>query len=168
VEEQGGETVVMYIVSGHYRQPLAFSESALEQARANVNRIREVGRRLSHGDSPADLERLRDAFFDALARDFNTPQALAVLNEWIREASSPVHGDAPGDSHLREMLRVIGLETLLDAAAEAPSDVRQMAEQREQARAARDFAAADRLRDEIAAQGWEVRDAAGGFELLPL
>jgi cysteinyl-tRNA synthetase len=166
--EHGREAVLMYLVSGHYRQPLAFSQAALEQAQANVSRIREAGRRLSRGDSPPDLQQLRDAFFDALARDFNTPQALAVLNEWIREATSPLHGSAPGDSHLREMLGVLGLDTLLDVAAEAPAQVRELAEAREQARGARDFLAADRLRDEIAAQGWEVRDGAGGFELLPL
>jgi cysteinyl-tRNA synthetase len=167
IERYGPQAVVMYIASGHYRQPLAFSEAALEQAEANVNRIREAGRRLSAGDSPTDLAPLRDRFFDALARDFNTAEALAVLNEWIREATSPVH-DTSGDSHLREMLTVLGLEQLLAPAAQAPEEVRQLAEQREQARAERDFAAADRLRGEIAGQGWEVRDVAGGFELLPL
>jgi cysteinyl-tRNA synthetase len=165
--DHGSETVVMYLVSGHYRQPLAFSEAALEQARANVNRIREVGRRLSPGASPAELEPVRERFFDALARDFNTPEALAVLNEWIRQAGA-VEDQELGDEHLREMLGVLGLEALLDAAAEAPAEVRELAERREQARAERDFAAADRLRDEIASQGWEVRDGAGGFELLPL
>ncbi|HWJ49702.1 MAG TPA: cysteine--tRNA ligase [Solirubrobacteraceae bacterium] len=165
--EHGALTVVMYLVSGHYRQPLAFSDAALEQAQANVNRIREAGRRLSRGDSPADLDRLRDRFFDALARDFNTPEALAVLNEWIREATSPMW-DSPGDSHLREMLGVLGLDSLLDAAEEAPTEVRELAERREQARAERDFAASDRLRNEIAERGWVVRDGAGGFELLPL
>jgi len=164
----GREAVVMYLVSGHYRQPLAFSEAALEQAQANVSRIREAGRRLSRGDSPADLDRLRDGFFDALARDFNTPGALAVLNEWIRETASPVHGEAPGDSHLREMLDVLGLQSLLDAPVAAPEGVRALAEQRERARGERDFAEADRLRDEISALGWEVRDEADGFELLPL
>ena len=54
LERYGPETVVMYLISGHYRQPLAFSEAALEQARANVNRIREAGRRLSAGASPAE------------------------------------------------------------------------------------------------------------------
>ncbi len=96
LERYGSETVVMYLISGHYRQPLAFSETALEQARANVNRVREAGRRLSEGASPAELDELRDRFFDALARDFTTPEALAVLNEWIREATGPMW-DAPGD-----------------------------------------------------------------------
>ena len=88
------------------------------------------------------------------------------MNEWIRQASGPLW-DAPGDAHLREMLGVLGLESLLAAAAQAPEGVRELAEQRERARSERDFAAADRLRDEIAALGWEVRDGPGGFELLP-
>jgi cysteinyl-tRNA synthetase len=163
----GRDTVLMYLVGGHYRQPLAFSEAALEQARANVNRIREAGRRLSRGDSPADLGALRDRFFAALAHDFNTPQALAVLNEWIREAGSP-RSETAGDSHLREMLSVLGLEALLDATEQAPADVQELAHERERARAQRDFAAADRLRAEIAAVGWEVRDVPAGFELIPL
>ena len=167
LERYGAEAVVMYLISGHYRQPLAFSEAALEQARANVDRIREAGRRLASGEpSPTALEPLRDAFFDALARDFNTPEALALLNEWLRAAGAT--GEAAGDSHLREMLSVLGLETLLAPVAEAPEEVRELAEQREQARAARDFAAADELRGKIAALGWEVRDGAQGFELLPL
>ncbi len=165
--ERGRDAVVMYLVSGHYRQPLAFSEAALEQAQANVNRIREAGRRLSGGDSPAQLQGLRDAFFDALARDFNTPEALSVLNEWIREANGASSDSPPGDGHLREMLGVLGLETLLAAVEQAPADVRDLAQRRERARGAGDFAAADSLREEIVALGWEVRDGAGGFELLP-
>jgi cysteinyl-tRNA synthetase len=167
LERYGAATVLMYLVSGHYRQPLAFSDAVLEQAQANVSRIREAGRRLSRGDSPPDLDRLRDSFFDALARDFNTPEALSVLNEWIREATSTTW-DSAGDSHLREMLEALGLEGLLAPAAEPPAEVLELGEQREQARGARDFAAADRLRDEIAAYGWEVRDSPQGFELLPL
>jgi cysteinyl-tRNA synthetase len=165
--EYGPEAVVMYLISGHYRQPLAFSEAALEQAQANVKRIREAGRALPRGDSPAELEGLRDRFFDALARDFNTAEALAVLNEWIREAMSG-KWESPGHAHLHEMLAVLGLESLLAAPEQAPEQVRELAFQREQARHDRDFAAADRLRDEIVALGWEVRDGSGGSELIPL
>jgi cysteinyl-tRNA synthetase len=167
VEQVGREALLMYLIGGHYRQPLAFSQEALEQARANINRIREAGRRLSPGESPAELGHLRDRFFAALAHDFNTPQALAALNEWIRQASGS-SDPAPGDGQLREMLGVLGLESLLDAAAQAPANLRELAAQRERARAARDFAAADRLREEIAAAGWEVRDGSRGFELIPL
>jgi cysteinyl-tRNA synthetase len=167
LERYGAEPVAMYLMGGHYRQPLAFSEAALEQAKANVNRIREAGRRLSCGASPHELDSVRDRFFGALARDFNTPDALATLNEWIRAAATPEF-DAPGDEHLREMLGVLGLETLLAPQAEAPEAVRELALQRERARGERDFASADRLRDEIAELGWEVRDAPTGFQLLAL
>ncbi len=164
VERYGRDAVVLYLLSGHYRQPLAFSEQTLEQAVANVSRIREAGRRLSPGESPDTLDPLRERFFTALARDFNTPEALAILNEWLRDATGS--GEV-GDSHLREMLQVLGLEALLEPLAQAPAEIYELAQAREQARTTRDFAAADRLRDEIAALGWEVRDGAGGFELLP-
>ena len=171
VGEYGAEAVVMYLISGHYRQPLAFSESALEQAVANVRRIREAGRRLGPGPTatrePSEKQRLdaaREAFLQALANDFNTPLALAQLNEWLTAAAA---AEASGDADLAEMLGVIGLEGLLKPDEAAPAEVRELAEQREQARVARDFAASDRLREQIAELGWDVRDGADGFELLP-
>jgi cysteinyl-tRNA synthetase len=72
-----------------------------------------------------------------------------------------------GDAHLREMLGVLGLDNLLDAAGETvPEEARALAERRAEARAERDFAEADRLRDELRALGWEVRDSAAGPELV--
>jgi cysteinyl-tRNA synthetase len=65
------------------------------------------------------------------------------------------------------MLQVLGLEDLLEADEAAPPEVVELAERRQAARAARDFAESDRLRDEIRARGWEVRDTPGGFELKP-
>jgi cysteinyl-tRNA synthetase len=173
VGEYGRETVVMYLISGHYRQPLAFSKKyALEQARSNIKRIREAARRLGPGATvyrePGDedyLRTFREGFFGVLANDFNTPFALAQLNEWLHAATQL---RAQGDADLREMLTVLGLESLLEVSAQAPAEVRRMAEERMTVRSLRDFAAADRLRDEIVAQGWEVRDVAGGFELTPL
>jgi cysteinyl-tRNA synthetase len=170
--EHGPLTVVMYLISGHYRQPLAFSQAALEQAQANLERIREAARKLGEGHTqtrdPAgseQLDSLRTAFFDALANDFNTPLALAHLNEWLRAAG---HLGTTGDGDLREMLAVLGLQALLTPEQQAPEGVHELARARERARAEKDFAAADELRDQIAALGWEVRDGPGGFELLAL
>ena len=169
LEQYGAETVVMYLVSGHYRQPLAFSQESLQQARANVRRIREAGRQLQPGPTgsgdPAQMSSFREAFFAALANDFNTSAALAQLNEWLRAAGSL---GATGSDELREMLTVLGLESLLDPPREAPDEIVKLAQERMTVRTLRDFAAADRLREQIAALGWEVRDVADGFELLPL
>jgi cysteinyl-tRNA synthetase len=164
LDDVGPEPLLLYFSGGHYRQPLAFSPEALEAAAGGTRRIREAARRLAHGESPAELARHRDAFFDALADDFNSPRALAALYEWIGEANKLPPG--AGDAHLREMLGVLGLESLLDAEEGAPPEARALAERRARARAEQDFVEADRLRDELRDMGWEVRDGPQGPELL--
>jgi cysteinyl-tRNA synthetase len=161
----GGEVLLVYFSSGHYRQPIAFSPERLEDARRAAARIREAGRRVTPGESPAELAPHRDAFFDALADDFNTAQAMAALYGWIRAANQ--HEGEVGDSHLREMLGVLGLQTLLEGGSAAPPEALELAERRAAARAERDWAEADRLREELAAMGWEVRDGPAGPELVP-
>ena len=93
-------------------------------------------------------------------------EALAHLFEWVREANrAPA---ATGDADLREMLSVLGLDNLLDVDdVDAPAEVAELRDARERARAARDYAEADRLREEIRAHGWDVRDGPEGPELLP-
>ncbi len=164
----GRDALVLYFCAGHYRQPIAYSEERLEEAARGVARIREAGRRLVPGASPAELAPLRERFFDALAEDFNTPKALAVVFDWVREANR--REAETGDADLRELLGVFALDGLLDADADGagPSDAAQeLLARREAARAARDFAAADELRDELAALGWVVRDSADGPTLVP-
>jgi cysteinyl-tRNA synthetase len=166
----GAETVVMYLISGHYRQPLAFSPSELKDAERGVHRIRDALRRLDAGrSSPADMSDRKEAFFAALANDFNTPAALASLFEWVREANR--RGGGVGDADLREMLRVLGLGelTAIEAGDVASIDPEAVAllERRELARAEHDFSSADRLREELRERGWELRDGPDGPELVP-
>ena len=163
--------VVMYLIGGHYRQPLAFSPSELHDAERRVYRIREALRRLAEGqDSPAEMRHHKDAFFDALADDFNTPKALASLFEWVRDANR--REQPTGDRDLREMLDVLGLgdmraiQASADVAGIDPEAV-ELLERREAARRARDFELADRLREEIRSRNWEIRDGPDGPELVP-
>ena len=166
LETYGRDALIMYFVSGHYRQPIEFDDERLTEATARVRRIREAARRLVPGRSPEWSAPLRERYFDALAQDFNTPRALAAVFEWVTEANrspTPV-----GDADLREMLAVLGLENLLEARrADVPAEVVELRNARERARAARDWAAADSLREQIRARGWEVRDGPQGPELLP-
>jgi cysteinyl-tRNA synthetase len=164
VDRWGRDTLVAFFAGGHYRQPIQYSDETLSDARARVAGLREAARRVVPGDpSPDDLAALRDRFFDALADDFNTPAALAALSEWTRAAN---RREAVGGAHLEEMLEVLGLETLLAGDPAAPPEVVALARERQAARGERDFAAADRLRDEISAAGWTVRDVPSGFELV--
>jgi cysteinyl-tRNA synthetase len=166
LEDYGRDTLIMYFIGGHYRQPVEFDDERLEEAAARVRRVREAGRALVPGESPPWSEPLKTRFFDALAEDFNTPRALAALFEWVREANRA--GAGVGAADLREMLDVLALENLLDQdSSQAPAEVLELGAARERARAAGDWAEADRLRDELRARGWEVRDSPDGPKLLP-
>jgi len=166
IETWGRDAIVLLFVSSHYRQPMQYSEETLAAARTGVRRLREAARLLKPGPSPEDMAPLRDRFFAALADDFRTPEALAAVWDWVRESN---RRGGVGSDDLREMLSVLGLDNLLDAeGADGGPDAgaQELLERREQARAARDWAEADRIRDELAAQGWQVRDSATGPELV--
>jgi cysteinyl-tRNA synthetase len=149
IDTWGRETALMLFLSGHWRKPLDFSADTLAQAKAQVDGFRNV---FVGPDEPgADWATLEAALDD----DFNTPEALAIMHGWRDHAL------------LRRALSLFGLGSLAER-AEAPAEVAALAAARQRAREAKDFAEADRLRDEIAAAGWEARDVAGGFELVPL
>jgi cysteinyl-tRNA synthetase len=163
----GRDALIMYFCGGHYRQPVEFDDQRLEEASARVKRIREAARKLIAGASPDWSAPLRERFIDALAYDFNTPRALAEVFDWVREANAST--SAVGDADLREMLGVLGLENLLEPeVVEAPPEAFALLAARERARAARDYAEGDRLRDDLRDMGWEVRDSPSGPELLPV
>ena len=167
--EYGRDTVVMYFVAGHYRQPLAFSPDVMADAAASVERVRDLGRRLDPGAAaPPEADAAAGRFFDALADDFNTPAARAELFGWISEANRRIDAaERVGPGPLPDMLQVLGLENLLQPDEEAPDpDAERLLAEREAARADRDFATADARRDELAARGWTVRDTPEGPRLV--
>jgi cysteinyl-tRNA synthetase len=167
LERHGPETLLMYFCEAHYRQPMEYDEERLASARARAQGIRNAARALTDGPGPDWSAPLRERFLDVLAADFNTPQALAVIAEWVRNANRSGPGTVGGDD-LRAMLDILGLASLMDGdGGEVSAQVRALVDAREQARADRDWAQADRLRDALREQGWEVRDGPGGPELLP-
>ena len=169
LEEFGREPFLMWLVGSHYRKPVSYTEEAMEDATRAVARLREVARRLEPGaPADADLDALAERFFDRLADDFNTPAARGVLFDWVAEANRRLDaGERLGAGRLPEMLHALGLETVLERAdEEAPEEIERLAAEREAARASRDFERADRLRDEIAERGWEVRDTTAGARLV--
>jgi cysteinyl-tRNA synthetase len=148
VDRWGREAILVYFMTGHWSKPIDFSEEVMAAAQARVDRLREVLR--------ADSQPLGDwdELAAALEDDFNTPEALAVLHGWRDHEL------------LRRALDVFGLASLAES-ADAPPEIVELAQQRQDARAARDFDEADRLRAEIEAAGWEARDVADGFQLVP-
>jgi cysteinyl-tRNA synthetase len=164
IDRYGGQTVVAYLASGHYRQPLAFSDEQLAEAAARVERIRNYLRDAPSGEPDEFLAEKRQAFLEALADDFNTPQAFAVLFEIVAEGNRRELSGAR--EVLAELLPLVGLDSLIDEEEEAPDEARALLEERETARADKDYDRADRLREQLGAMGWEVRDEAGGARLV--
>jgi cysteinyl-tRNA synthetase len=150
IEEWGREAILVYFLTGHWSKPIDFSDETMAAAAARVDGFREVLRGPSERAAAAEWER----FEAALEDDFNTPDALAVMHGWRDHEL------------LLRALDIFGLASLAEA-RDAPPEIVELARQRQEARAARDFDEADRLRAEIEAAGWEARDAADGFQLVP-
>ena len=181
------------LVSAHYRQPLNFvardaageeNFPALLGARQALLRLAKADAALAArtGDGSAPdyedllLEREISAFgpaFEALLNDLNTPDALGR----VFTAAKALHADglSPEDARrerrgLRRVLAALGLvlpDIAVPTAAEAPASVVALAEERRAAKLAKNWADADRLRDEIVALGWTVKDTKEGYELCP-
>jgi cysteinyl-tRNA synthetase len=138
----GAETALLFFLTAHWRKPMDFSDETMGAARAQAETLRNSlrGETRSEGDWEALVALLDD--------DFNTPAALALFHEWARTGAL---------DELRRGLELFGLGTLAVAEA-APASVVELAERRVRARDTRDWHEADRLRAEIEAAGWEVRD----------
>jgi cysteinyl-tRNA synthetase len=150
IDEWGRETLVVFFLRAHWRKPVELSQQSLEEAAARAETLREVFRNPSEPAPEGEWAR----FAAALEDDFNTPDALAIMHLWRDH------------DLLRRALDVFGLASLAEL-PEAPPQIVSLAERRAAARSERDFDGADRLRDEIEAAGWEVRDVADGFTLVP-
>jgi cysteinyl-tRNA synthetase len=147
LDEWGRETILVYYLGGLWRKPIDFSDETMAQAAAQAESFRNVFRGPS--DAGGDWEALAAALDD----DFNTPEALALMHGWRDHEL------------LRRALALFGLESLAEGEA-APAELIELAERRQRARAERDFDEADRLRAEIEAAGWEMRDEPGGYRLV--
>ena len=164
--ELGHEPLVFrYLaLTAHYRSKLDFTEAAMHAAASGLARLRRAA---AGADEPVDLSSApiapyRARFIDAVADDLATPRALAIAHE---VASAPDLTDPQRRALLLDFDRVLGLdlEKALDQGT-LPEGAADLLERRSAARAARDFAASDALRDELAALGVEVRDTPSGQE----
>ena len=153
LETWGRETLLVYFLGGHWRKPVDYSDEVLTQAYAQTFTFRNA----FITDGPAHRASDWSVFENALNDDFNTPEALAVLHEWASAGQKDL---------LCRGLEVFGLETLAEI-PEPPDAIRELAQQRQEARRSQDFERADALRLEIESFRWEVRDSGDGYTLVP-
>ena len=185
VAQWGAETVVAYFMQSHYRSRLPFSDERMRDAEAACRRIRNAVRALDRalaepGDA-IDVElataaaAARERFIAAMDDDFGTPGAMAAVFDLVRAINQALERGRLPEGQVQEVR--LDLASLLDMLAlaglaspgedEVPDAVRALVEDRQRARADRDFARSDEIRDAILALGFELRDGPDGPEVFP-
>jgi cysteinyl-tRNA synthetase len=151
-----------FCLGAHYRSKITFDWTALEGARNALdtlrNRYLDWLEEPAEGESELALAYARE-FDSVIARDLDTPQALAVLWKMVKD---PQLGNSSKRDLLLEFDRVLGIGVSNWERDRLPADLRQLIEQREEARERKDFAAADSLREQLLAAGVVVKDTSRG------
>jgi cysteinyl-tRNA synthetase len=168
------------LLSAHYRKQLNFTwdslaaaEKALQRLTDFLARLDAVSRAGSHADLGLRVEGARAAFADAMRDDLNTAAALGAMFELVSDLNSAIDagtlgtGDVPTvQQAFADFDRVLGVLSLRRAEDDRPpvpvDEIERLIEDRQTARRRRDFAAADRIRDDLAARGVLLEDSAAG------
>jgi cysteinyl-tRNA synthetase len=176
--------LVLFYLSGSYRSPLSWSEQGLHDAQVLGTRITETLRRsqrylatvqtkgVGEDDSFADSTREWEGIHEALRDDFNTAEALKELNGVLYDLNTDVdeHANTQLVRNKRrailEFLQVFGIEALEPAEVDVTAEAQSLITARDAARAKKDFDESDRIRAELEALGYVVRDTAGGTEVI--
>ena len=163
-----GREIRYVLVNAHYRQGLNFAFSALEDARKSLERIDRAVDALQariepDAETPEFARKAIEDFTAAVNDDLNIPKAFAALFELVRETNASgttAQGVLDAFRRMDEVLGVIFFGK--KEAEEIPAEIAALLEKRAAARASKNWAESDRLRDEIAAKGWLVKDSKEG------
>lgn len=162
LEEKGFHPLAYrYLCLGaHYRKPLDFSLEALKGAENSLERLKNICDKLPRNETAATTKKYLNKFYKAINDDLNMPEALAALWEMLRDEKSENKYTA-----VAEMDKVFGLDLLKSEKTKIPGEIQKLADERETARAAKDFKKSDELRKKIESLGWTIKDTPNGADL---
>ena len=176
-----GREIRYVLLNGQYRQPLNFTFDALAAARTALARVDECVDALTAraaetaADDGVRVASSLEAFAAAIADDLNAPEAYSAMFAFVRAANAALNaGLTPAGAkaaleELNRMDMVLGFIRFGRAEkSEIPTEIQALADARAAARAEKNWAESDRLRDELAAKGWQVRDSKEGQTLKPI
>ncbi|MGN1444276.1 MAG: cysteine--tRNA ligase [Acutalibacteraceae bacterium] len=183
-EKYGYEPIRLLMISCQYRSPINYSIDAIEQCKASLERmytcrdnldfalknaVDEAGE--NDGEIIALIDKRRAEFVDAMEDDLNTADAIGVLFELIRDLNTNVNDKAVSKavaeyaiSAFDELTGVLGLVYNRETKGSLDDEIEAMIVQRNAARKAKNWAEADRIRDELKAQGIVLEDTAQGVK----
>jgi cysteinyl-tRNA synthetase len=167
-----GREIRQLMISAHYRETFNFTLAGLDGARTAMARIDECVTKLREtaGDTAAEpAPKVIKKFTAALDDDLNVSSAWGAVFDWVRDCNRRLADNAltPAEA-ASELAAWERIDTVLGVGKpeeEAPAELTALLEERAEARAAKDFARADAIRDELAKQGWAIEDTAKGARL---
>ncbi len=181
----------MLILSSHYRSQMNFSWESLTQAQKNIKtlenfftRINNLENEIENNESKVDVKEFQKEFEDAMSDDLNTPQALSIIFDFVKNVNSVLDKNENINlneikSFFEKVLNVLGIKIkskttyvnsklTIKRSIGISQEVLNLAEQRKQARDEKNFEKSDQLRDEIKDLGFEIKDVKDGYELVKI
>ena len=185
LKEFDGETIRFFLLSAQYRNPINFSKELMEQAQNGLERLYHVKKNLEHllenmPDSDSNskeeerieaLEQYKKKFIEAMDDDLNTADAIAAIFELAKEINLNINKNPSRGwverSHalLMELSGVLGLLNKKDE-QEMDGEIQRLIEKRQKARAEKNFALADKIRDQLREMGVILEDTPQGVRVI--
>ena len=167
------EEIRYIMLSAHYRTKVNFTLDKQHEAKVSIRRIQELKSRLEEMDSEVcnGFSTEMEQFNIAIENDLDSPNALAVFFEWIRNTNSKLDEKVFTESDVSKGLNFIAyfdsIYGILPKSGSAPKDVIGLVKEREDARQNKDWEKSDKIRDQILEKGWTVKDKIDGPKLTP-
>ncbi|MBV8693816.1 MAG: cysteine--tRNA ligase [Actinobacteria bacterium] len=162
-----GRTYRLLVLQSHYRSPMEVTTDSIEQAANRLAGLDAFARRFADGRGASADTDVIDRFREAMDDDLDTPRVMALVSDLVRQANAEADAGRDATSiaaSVFEMTTALGLE-LRSETDEIDAQSQSLVDQRDAARAAKDFARADALRDELKSLGWNVEDTPEGTRI---